>query len=428
MTFEASDQEKPAEAIVAWLRDLTPTERKTMLACFGGWTLDAFDAQVFSFIIPTLLTLWGISNGQAGLLATSTLVISAFGGWAAGALSDRVGRVRVLQVTIIWYALFAFLSGFSQNFEQLFVCRALQGLGFGGEWSAGAVLIGEVIRNRYRGRAVGFVQAGWAVGWGAAALLYTLLFTTIPEAQAWRIMFWIGLAPALLVIWIRRNIQESEIYRARGAERKGLEQVFSVLKQRYLPLTLKLSTMVAGAQAGTYTISIWLPTYLKTVRGLSIENTGSFLLLHISCALLGYVGGAYTADMIGRKWTFITAAIGSSVLILVYMVVPLSNTAVFFLGAPLGFIVYSMFAPMGSYMTELYPTPVRGCGQGFCYNFGRAVGALFPALTGFLSEQLGLGAAIAVFAVAAYGTMVIALLMLPETIGRPLESIDSAAA
>jgi MFS family permease len=427
MTFKIPDQEKPTAAVAAWLRDLTATERKTMLACFGGWTLDAFDAQVFSFIIPTLLTLWGIGKGEAGLVATSTLVVSAFGGWAAGAISDRIGRVRVLQITIIWYALFTFLSGFTQNFEQLFVCRALQGLGFGGEWSAGAVLIGEVIRDRYRGRAVGFVQGGWAIGWGAAALLYTLLFTIMSEDYAWRIMFWSGLAPALLVIWIRRNIQESEIYRARGSEGAGLEQVFSVLKPPYLPLTLKLSMMVAGAQAGTYTISIWLPTYLKTVRGLSVQNTGGFLLLHISFALLGYVWGAYMADTMGRKWTFITAAISSAVLILIYMLAPLSNTAVFLLGAPLGLVVYSMFAPMGSYMTELFPTPVRGCGQGFCYNFGRAIGALFPALTGFLSERLGLGGAIAAFAVSAYGTMVIALLVLPETLGRPLDSVHSAA-
>ena len=131
----ASDGDKSRTAILRWLSDLTPTERKSMIACFGGWTLDAFDAQVFSFVIPTLLAIWGISKGQAGLLAASTLVISAFGGWGAGAISDRIGRVRVLQVTIVWYALFTFLSGFAQNFEQLFICRALQGFGFGGEWS-----------------------------------------------------------------------------------------------------------------------------------------------------------------------------------------------------------------------------------------------------------------------------------------------------
>src|SRR6185437_14156698 len=146
--------------MLPWLTALNVTERRTMAACFGGWSLDAFDFQIFSFVIPSLLSLWGITTGEAGLLATVTLVVSSFGGWFAGALSDRLGRVRVLQITILWYAIFTFLCGFAQDFNQLFVLKALQGLGFGGEWAAGAVLMGEVIRDRYRGRAVGLVQTG----------------------------------------------------------------------------------------------------------------------------------------------------------------------------------------------------------------------------------------------------------------------------
>lgn len=166
----------------AWFSDLTQRERRTMFACFGGWSLDALDVQIFSFVIPSLLLLWGITTAEAGVLATITLLVSAFGGWIAGALCDRFGRVKVLQFTILWYAFFTFLCGFAQDFNQLFIFRALQGLGFGGEWAAGAVLMGEVIRDKYRGRAVGLVQTGWAVGWGAAALLYTIFSATLPEA------------------------------------------------------------------------------------------------------------------------------------------------------------------------------------------------------------------------------------------------------
>ncbi len=182
-----------------WLRDLNGTERRTLSACFGGWALDALDVQAYSFTIPALIALWGISNAQAGLLGTITLLLSALGGWATGALSDRYGRVRMLQVTILCFAFFTFLSGFTQNFTQLFVCRALQGLGFGGEWAAGSVLIGEVIRSQYRGRAVGTVQSGWAIGWGTAAIIYTVLFSALPTALAWRARFWIGILPAALV-------------------------------------------------------------------------------------------------------------------------------------------------------------------------------------------------------------------------------------
>src|ERR1700756_3134567 len=203
--------------MLGWFGELNTRERRTRGACFGGWALDAFDVQMYSFVIPTVIAMWGLSRGEAGLIGTVTLLISSLGGWFSGTLADRFGRVRMLQITILWYSFFTFLCAFAQNFEQLFVLRALHGFGFGGEWAAGAVLMGEVIRDRYRGRAVGLVQTGWAVGWGAAALLYTVLIAVLPEELAWRSLFWIGLAPAALVIWIRRFIEEPEIRRHRQA-------------------------------------------------------------------------------------------------------------------------------------------------------------------------------------------------------------------
>jgi len=136
-------------------------------------------------IAAGLLALFTSTLGMPAAAQERTLVVSAFGGWFAGALADRYGRVRVLQVAILWYAFFTFLCGFANDFYTLFTFRALQGLGFGGEWAAGAVLMGEVIRDKYRGRAVGIVQTGWSIGWGAAALLYTFFFAIMPEAIAW---------------------------------------------------------------------------------------------------------------------------------------------------------------------------------------------------------------------------------------------------
>ncbi len=190
-----------------WIKDLNKTERSTMAGCFLGWTLDALDVQIFSFVIPTLLLTWHISPSQAGVLGTVTLLVSAVGGWLSGFAADRFGRVRVLQVTVLWYAFFTFLTGFAHNYEQLFICRALQGFGFGGEWATGAVLIAEVVRKEYRGRSLGVVQSGWAVGWGLAALLFGLFFSFMPEDLAWRSLFWIGLSPALLIFWVRRHVQ-----------------------------------------------------------------------------------------------------------------------------------------------------------------------------------------------------------------------------
>jgi MFS family permease len=136
----------------AWFTELTKREKRTFWACLGGWSVDAMDTQMYPLAIPALIALWGMTKGQAGILATAALIVAAIGGWMAGVLADRIGRVRVLQLTIPWFAAFTFLSGFTQSFWQLLLTRSLQGLGFGGEWAAGAVLLSETIDPRVRGR------------------------------------------------------------------------------------------------------------------------------------------------------------------------------------------------------------------------------------------------------------------------------------
>ena len=296
--------------MLGWFGELNAKERRTMGACFGGWALDAFDVQMYSFVIPTVIALWSLSRGEAGLIGTVTLLISSLGGWFSGALADRFGRVRMLQITILWYSVFTFLCAFAQNFEQLFILRALHGFGFGGEWAAGAVLMGEVIRDKYRGRGVGLVQTGWAVGSGASVLVYTGLYAMLPEAIAWRILFAVGLLPAVFVFWIRRHIDEFEIYRERQRERSqiGIEHLFSAFRRPYLWTTIKVSAMVSGAQGGGYALGIWMPTYLRTARHLSATSTGGFMLVQIFAALCGFLLGSYLSDAIGRKWTFLVSA------------------------------------------------------------------------------------------------------------------------
>lgn len=166
--------------MVDWYRSGTPMERKTFWACFGGWALDALDVQLFSLVIPTLLGLWQISRADAGLVTGVTLVASALGGWVGGAISDRIGRVRALQVMILWFATATGLSALAQDYHQLLALKALQGLGFGGEWAAGVALMSEAIRPKHRGRALASVQSAWALGWGAAVLLFTLASALLP--------------------------------------------------------------------------------------------------------------------------------------------------------------------------------------------------------------------------------------------------------
>jgi len=407
---------------MGWLRELDQNERRTMLATGGGWALDAFDVQVYSYVIPTLVAAWAMSRTEAGILGTAALLISALGGWITGVLCDRFGRVRMLQVTILWFAFFTFISGFTNNFTELLICRGLQGLGFGGEWAAGSVLMGEVIRAKYRGRAVGVVQASFHIGWGASAIVFALFFSLMPPDLAWRAMFWIGIVPALFVLYIRWALSEPDVFeRSRANDgHGGVAKPFEIFSPAYLYRTVLCVLLAAGVQGGYYALSIWLPTYLKTTKGLSIINTGGYLLVIITGAWCGCVVGAHLADAIGRKKTFLLFAVSASIIAFLYTQLQISDTAMLVLGFPLGFCANGIFAPMGPFLTELFPTSIRATAQGFCFNAGRALGALFPTLVGYLSATMELGEAIGLFTIGAYVLLIAAALLLPETNGMDL--------
>ncbi len=307
-----------------WYRRLGADERRTFWACFGGWALDALDVQIYSFVIPALIAVWSITRGQAGLLATSALVISAFGGWIAGVFADRVGRARLLSIMIAWFAFFTFLSGFTQSFEQLLVVRGLQGFGFGGEWAAGSVLMGEVVRGADRGKAVGTVQSAWALGWGAAAILATLIFQIFPQEIAWRSLFFVGILPALLVFYIRTRVREPAIFRAaiEKAERRG---PWTIFQRELLPTTILGAALSAGAQGGYYAITTFLPTFLRTERHLTVLGSGFYLAIIIIGSWCGYIASAYWSDMIGRRKNFFIFAIGSLVIAVAYTEMQISE-------------------------------------------------------------------------------------------------------
>jgi MFS family permease len=359
---------------------------------------------VYTFVIPTLIASWGMTKGQAGLIATATLITSALGGWLAGILADRLGRVKVLQFTILWFAVCTALCGFTNSFEQLLVMRALQGLGFGGEWAVGSVLIAEMIRPEHRGKAVGTVQSGWAIGWGAAALLYALLFSLLPEAWAWRAMFWIGILPALLVLYIRRHVKDSEIFhatRARAAEHGS--NFLEIFSPGLLATTIVACLLTTGMMAGYYAVTTWLPTYLKTVRNLSVLNTGAYTAVIIVGSLVGYLVAAHLCDHIGRRKTFLLFALCSAAVAMLYTLVPISDAAMLVLGFPLGFFLSGNFSGFGSYLTELFPSRMRGSGQGFVYNFGRGLGAFAPPAVGYLSTGSSLAWAIGIVTGLSFG-------------------------
>ena len=385
--------------------------------------LDGMDTQMLSFVIPTLVATWGISLADAGFIGTITLLASAAGGWIAGILSDRIGRVRTLQLTVLWFAVFTALCGPRRTTTSCSRARA-DGLRLRRRMDGrrGADRRSDpCARPRQGGRPR---PVGLGDRLGLCALLYALLFSVLPAEQAWRALFLVGLAPALLVVAIRRYVKEPDVYekekaaQAKVADAPRLTEIFA---PKLITTTLRAALLTTGAQGGYYAITTWLPTFLKTERHLTVMGTGGYLAMIIFGSWVGYLTSAYLTDRLGRKPNFILFAVGSMVIAFAYTSLNLTNASMLWLGFPLGFFASGIFSGMGAFLTELFPTRVRGSG-GFCYNVGRAIGALFPFLIGALSKQYGAGTSIGIFAVAAYGVVIVAALTLPETRGRELDA------
>jgi MFS family permease len=404
---------------------MTKVQKLTFWACWGGWALDGMDVQIFAFVIPALVTLWGMTKPQAGLISTSVLVTSAVGGIVAGVLADRIGRMRVLQITILWFAAFTGLSAFTHDFHQLLITRSLQGLGFGGEWAAGAILIGEVANKEARGRAVGSVQGGWPVGYGVAALFYFVSFTLLKPEWAWRVLFLIGVLPALSVLWLRRNVPESPAFVAAAKTRESISvtrtfgQIFS---KDIVRSTATASLLAAGALGGNYTMLTWLVTFLKQNHGMSVGTTTIYIAANIFGSFCGYMGAAYMSDALGRKRTFVISALCAVTAVLLYTMTPVNGLLMLLLGYLLGMFQSGIVSGMGACFSELFPAQIRASAGGFSYNFGRGVGSLIPAAVGLTSAGWGLAPSIGIWAVGSYSLVFIGALLMPETRNKELES------
>ena len=412
-----------------WYRELSIPERRAFWGAYGGWGLDAMDVQIFSFLIPSLIAVLGITRGQIGVLGTSVLISSAIGGWLGGILGDRFGRVRTMQITIVWYSLFTFLCGFATNFDQMLALRVMQGIGFGGEWAAGAVLIGEIVKPENRGKTVGSLGSAYAAGWGAAALLTSLVLAWLPPDTAWRWAFWLGLMPAALVFFVRRFVTEPEIFEeAKAAQASGHKVgLMGIFKPPLLRRTLLACLLSIGLQGSVVTILTWLPTFLKTERGLSTSMSGTYIAVVTAGAFFGYIANGYLSDLWSRRYCLLAFCAASYVFVILYAYVPMSDTAMLWLGFPFGFVALGNFGSLAPFLTELFPTELRATGQGFSNSIGRAIGGLFVATVGYLSSHFALIEAIGGMALIGYGLAALATILLPETRGMVLASLTLSA-
>jgi MFS family permease len=376
-----------------------PVEQRWMAlwAAMFGYMLDAFDVLLYVFAVQTMRAEFGWSAATAGLVTSATLLFSAAGGIVAGMLADRFGRTRMLIFAILTYSLASAGSATSTGLFTLLAWRGLVGLGLGGVWSAGAVLVSESWPPQHRAKAIGLMQSGWALGYMLAAAVTAVVLPRF----GWRILFLTGVLPALLTVWIQRKVKESSIWTAKR-QSASLAILFRPPFLRNTVLATLLATSVLFAYWGLFT---WLPGFLSAPAsqggaGLSILRTSGWVFTMQIGAFFGYVSFGYLADRFGRRPAFVTYVTAAAILAPIYGLIPrwapaTAETWLLALGPLVGFFGTGFFSLFGAMLAELYPTAIRGTGQGFVYNVGRAVSALAPFVVGAIADHQGLGAALA---------------------------------
>jgi MFS family permease len=424
-TKASAAKNHPAESPIAWYGAMTSLQKKTFWAAFSGWVLNAVDFFLVVFAMPAITVALDLTRPQVMHVASATLVASAIGGWIAGILADRYGRARVLQWAILWFAVFGLLSACVQEYWQLITCRALMGLGLGGEWVAGAILLGEAINPKHRGKAVGAMQSGWAVGLAIVAVVAIFVMPKVRPDIAWRVMLCLTVLPALLVYFIRRNIEEPKVFVAMQKNlrrRKTRETDFLKIFSPAMLKTTAITTMLAaGAQGGYYTIT-WLLDFLRDNRRIADMGSSRYIISIIAGAFIGYLISAYLNDRLGRRPTFMLFSIGSAISVYVIVWLAANDHGIVFWGFMLSLFASGTFSGLGPTLTENFPTHLRGSGQGFAYNAGRVLAAGIPALLAILSTKASFNRLIDFIAISAYALVFIAAWLLKETNGKELSS------
>jgi SHS family lactate transporter-like MFS transporter len=372
-------------------RSLTSPQRRAFAAAFFGWMLDGFDFTILTFVLADIQRSFTVDNALAGALGTVTLMFRLVGGAAAGTAADRWGRKRPLILSIVWFSLFTVLSGFSTSYAMLFACRALFGIGMGGEWAAGMPLALEHLPDRLRGAAAGILQGAWAWGYISSALVFQTLYPVLRTemVEAWRAMFWVGAIPAVLVLWIRSKVAESpvwlEVQRHRSAapahaRRVSLARIF---KPDLIGTTIHCSLLAACFMVSYYSVTYWYARFLQT-REL---NTLPFV---IALNIGGIVGSAFWGGVsqgrLGRRGA-VTCAAALGVLVCPLYLMS-TDVPLLIVGALLvGFGAHGMWGAFPSYITERFPSEVRGAGAGFCYHAGALVGSFTSYAIGHLVDS-----------------------------------------
>lgn len=413
--------------LLGWWREGSPAARRALVAAALGWALDAFDVMLFSLTLAAVIKELGLTKIQAGALGSITLLGGAAGGLMFGWVADRFGRTRALMGSVLIYSLFTALCGLSQTFWQFAVFRALLGLGMGGEWASGAALVSEWWPAHLRGRALAWMQSAWAIGFGAAALTVSIV---LPQ-YGWRAVFFVGVLPALLVLWVRRNVEEPTQWQSLQADRAAgrttdatRASVFDIFRGRMLGRTSAVTFMNACTLFGWWGMNSWIPAYLSlpvAQGGMGLGNvTGPRFVAFMQLGMwLGYISFGYISNVMSRKTVYVTYLVAASLLLPLYGALK-TPMLLLLLGPFVAFFGTGFYSGFGAVTAELYPTAIRASAQGFTYNIGRIASAAAPFTVGTLATSNGFGVAFAV-AGAAYLLAALAWTVIPNTQGRELQ-------
>lgn len=405
------------------LKSITREQWKALVAAQLGWLLDAMDVMFYAFALGAIQQEFDLSSAQAGALASVTLVASAIGGVGFGVLADKIGRARSLMFSILTYSVFTALTATSGSLWELLLWRSLVGLGMGGEWSAGSVLVSETWPSKHRGKAIGLMQGGWAIGYILAALLAAAILPKL----GWRALFLLGILPAFFTLWIRRNVHEPEIWRSRVNDPAVARKYASLdfFRPPLLSRTLLGSLIAMFVLFAYWGLFTWMPSFLARPleqggAGLGIVRSSAWIIPMQIGAFFGYTSFGFFADRFGRRPVFAFFLACAALLVPLYGQLARHEVALFFLGPLIGFFGHGYFSVFGVMLSELFPTHVRATAQGLVYNVGRAFSALAPFTVGALADVYGIGSALAI--TSAFFLIGAAMIFsLPETRGQELQ-------
>ena len=397
---------------------------------------------LYALVLASLMSDFGMDRATGGLLGSLTLAASAAGGVLFGVIADRWGRTRALSLSILIYSVFTALCGVAQNVTQLAVFRLFLGIGMGGEWASGAALVSETWPAEHRGKALGLMQSCWAIGYAAAAIVVALILPPF----GWRAVFLVGILPALFTWWIRRSVDEPEMWlrarQAAKAARAAAAPAAHVSPVSHAPaapaspvspvrpamrglwfLTIALTLMNAATMFAWWGLNLWIPSYLSLPIeqggvGLSTMVMSSFVVAMQIGMWFGYVTFGFVSDRFGRKPTYVLYLLSAAALVFLYGTVR-TPVALLALGPFVAFFGTGYFSGFGAITAEIYPTSIRATAQGFTYNIGRLASASAPFLVGAMAQEHGFGAAFTVTAIA-YLTAAAFWVVIPETRGRAL--------